>query len=83
LLATLLGFSPITLGRLEEGGLLQQFGGPLTMHSLIHSNPTGGGITSSSAGTHQGRTALVTGAGQAAAHEIGLEHKLAENADKF
>ena len=43
LLATFLGFSPIILGRLEEGGLLQQFGGPLTMHSLIHSNPTGGG----------------------------------------
>jgi 8-hydroxy-5-deazaflavin:NADPH oxidoreductase len=41
-LATLLGFSPIILGRLEEGGLLQQFGGPLTMHSLIHSNPTSG-----------------------------------------
>jgi predicted dinucleotide-binding enzyme len=38
-LATLLGFSPIILGRLEDGGLLQQFGGPLTMHSLIHSNP--------------------------------------------
>ena len=35
-LATLLGFSPIILGRLEEGGLLQQFGGPLTLHSLIH-----------------------------------------------
>lgn len=34
-LATSLGFSPITLGRLEEGGLLQQFGGPLTVHSLI------------------------------------------------
>jgi 8-hydroxy-5-deazaflavin:NADPH oxidoreductase len=42
LLATLLGFSPIILGRLGEGGLLQQFGGPLTMHSLIHSNPAGG-----------------------------------------
>jgi 8-hydroxy-5-deazaflavin:NADPH oxidoreductase len=41
-LASLLGFSPITLGRLEEGGLLQQFGGPLTMHSLIHSNPVSG-----------------------------------------
>jgi predicted dinucleotide-binding enzyme len=41
-LATVLGFSPIILGRLEEGGLLQQFGGPLTMHSLIHSNPTSG-----------------------------------------
>nr|WP_268235720.1 NADPH-dependent F420 reductase [Dyella caseinilytica] len=37
-----LGFSPIILGRLAEGGLLQQFGGPLTMHSLIHSNPTSG-----------------------------------------
>lgn len=35
-LATLLGFSPLILGRLDEGGLLQQFGGPLTMHSLIH-----------------------------------------------
>ncbi|MFC5742151.1 NADPH-dependent F420 reductase [Dyella tabacisoli] len=34
-LATSLGFSPITLGRLEEGGLLQQFGGPLMVHSLI------------------------------------------------
>jgi 8-hydroxy-5-deazaflavin:NADPH oxidoreductase len=41
-LATLLGFSPITLGRLEEGGLLQQFGGPLTMHNLIDSNPISG-----------------------------------------
>jgi 8-hydroxy-5-deazaflavin:NADPH oxidoreductase len=41
-LVTLLGFSPIILGRLEEGGLLQQFGGPLTMHSLIHSNLTSG-----------------------------------------
>ncbi|MGH8159918.1 MAG: NADPH-dependent F420 reductase [Rhodanobacter sp.] len=30
-----LGFSSITLGSLAEGGLLQQFGGPLTMHSLI------------------------------------------------
>jgi hypothetical protein len=34
-LATSLGFSSITLGGLAEGGLLQQFGGPLTMHSLI------------------------------------------------
>lgn len=34
-LATSLGFNPITLGRLEEGGLLQQFGGPLMVHSLI------------------------------------------------
>lgn len=38
-LVTLLGFSPIILGHLEEGGLLQQFGGPLTMHSLIHIHP--------------------------------------------
>jgi predicted dinucleotide-binding enzyme len=35
-LVTLLGFSPLILGRLDEGGLLQQFGGPLTLHSLIH-----------------------------------------------
>jgi predicted dinucleotide-binding enzyme len=34
-LVTSLGFRPITLGRLDEGGLLQQLGGPLTMHSLI------------------------------------------------
>ena len=34
-LANSLGFASITLGRLEEGGLLQQFGGPLTVHSLI------------------------------------------------
>jgi predicted dinucleotide-binding enzyme len=34
-LASSLGFSTITLGRLEEGGLLQQFGGPLMVHSLI------------------------------------------------
>ncbi|WP_430390459.1 NADPH-dependent F420 reductase [Dyella sp. 20L07] len=34
-LATSLGFAPIILGRFDEGGLLQQFGGPLTMHSLI------------------------------------------------
>lgn len=34
-LAASLGFNPITLGRLEEGGLLQQFGGPLMVHSLI------------------------------------------------
>lgn len=30
-----LGFSPIILGRLAEGGLLQQFRGPLGRHSLI------------------------------------------------
>jgi predicted dinucleotide-binding enzyme len=30
-----LGFAPIALGRLGEGGLLQQFGGPLTIHNLI------------------------------------------------
>jgi predicted dinucleotide-binding enzyme len=34
-LVTSLGFSAITLGRLGEGGLLQQFGGPLMVHSLI------------------------------------------------
>jgi predicted dinucleotide-binding enzyme len=30
-----LGFSPITLGKLAEGGLLQQFGGPLVIQNLI------------------------------------------------
>lgn len=30
-----LGFFPIVLGKLSAGGLLQQFGGPLTVHSLI------------------------------------------------
>lgn len=35
-LVTSLGFSPIILGRLDQGGLLQQFGGPLAIHSLIH-----------------------------------------------
>lgn len=30
-----LGFSPITLGKLAEGGLLQQFGGPLMIQNLI------------------------------------------------
>lgn len=34
-LASSLGFGPITLGRLEEGGLLQQFGGPLMVQNLI------------------------------------------------
>ena len=30
-----LGFAPIALGRLAEGGLLQQFGGPLTIQNLL------------------------------------------------
>lgn len=30
-----LGFFPIQLGTVAEGGRLQQFGGPLTVHSLI------------------------------------------------
>lgn len=30
-----LGFFPIDLGRTDAGGLLQQFGGPLTTHSFI------------------------------------------------
>jgi predicted dinucleotide-binding enzyme len=30
-----LGFAPITLGRLAEGGLLQQYGGPLMGQNLI------------------------------------------------
>ncbi|PSJ43420.1 NADPH-dependent F420 reductase [Allosphingosinicella deserti] len=29
------GFTPIILGRLDEGGLLQQFRGPLTTYSLV------------------------------------------------
>ncbi|WP_167105803.1 NADPH-dependent F420 reductase [Mycobacterium sp. DL592] len=36
-----LGFAPIDLGRNDEGGLLQQFGGPLTTHSFI-SQPIAG-----------------------------------------
>lgn len=35
------GFAPIDLGSLDAGGLLIQFGGPLTAHSLI-SQPQGG-----------------------------------------
>jgi 8-hydroxy-5-deazaflavin:NADPH oxidoreductase len=34
-LAEELGFAPITLGRLAEGGLLQQYGGPLMIQNLI------------------------------------------------
>jgi predicted dinucleotide-binding enzyme len=34
LIATL-GYAPINLGRIDEGGRLQQFGGPLMVHSLI------------------------------------------------
>lgn len=30
-----LGYAVIDLGKLGEGGLLQQFGGPLTVHSLL------------------------------------------------
>jgi predicted dinucleotide-binding enzyme len=30
-----LGFAPITLGRLAEGGLLQQYGGPLMLQNLM------------------------------------------------
>lgn len=30
-----LGFAPIQLGNLAEGGRLQQFGGPLTVHNLV------------------------------------------------
>jgi predicted dinucleotide-binding enzyme len=30
-----LGFAPIILGRLAEGGLLQQYGGPLASKNLI------------------------------------------------
>jgi predicted dinucleotide-binding enzyme len=34
-LITTLGYAPINLGRIDEGGRLQQFGGPLMVHSLI------------------------------------------------
>lgn len=34
-LAEALGFAPINLGRIDEGGRLAQFGGPLAVHSLI------------------------------------------------
>jgi 8-hydroxy-5-deazaflavin:NADPH oxidoreductase len=34
-LAEKLGFAPIILGKLGEGGLLQQFGGPLTIQNLV------------------------------------------------
>jgi predicted dinucleotide-binding enzyme len=40
-LISALGFEPIDLGRNSEGGLLQQFGGPLTTRSFI-SQPIGG-----------------------------------------
>jgi predicted dinucleotide-binding enzyme len=30
-----LGFAPVPLGRLEAGGMLMQFGGPLMVHNLI------------------------------------------------
>jgi predicted dinucleotide-binding enzyme len=40
-LITDLGFAPLDLGRNDAGGLLQQFGGPLTTLSLI-SQPIGG-----------------------------------------
>jgi predicted dinucleotide-binding enzyme len=34
-LIEMLGFAPITLGKLAEGGLLQQYGGPLMAQKLI------------------------------------------------
>ncbi|OYD83720.1 NADPH-dependent F420 reductase [Azospirillum brasilense] len=34
-LIELLGYAPITLGRIAEGGRLQEFGGALMVHSLI------------------------------------------------
>jgi predicted dinucleotide-binding enzyme len=36
-----LGFEPIDLGRNDEGGLLQQFGGPLTTRSFISQTISG------------------------------------------
>ena len=40
-LVTLWGFAPVDLGRIDQGGLLIQFGGPLTALSLV-SQPQGG-----------------------------------------
>jgi predicted dinucleotide-binding enzyme len=34
-LVEILGFAAITLGKLAEGGLLQQFGGPLALQNLV------------------------------------------------
>jgi predicted dinucleotide-binding enzyme len=34
-LIAMLGFSPIDVGRLDQGGRLMQFGGPLTNHDLL------------------------------------------------
>jgi predicted dinucleotide-binding enzyme len=34
-LAEKFGFAPIILGKLAEGGLLQQFGGPLMIQNLV------------------------------------------------
>ena len=34
-LAAKFGFVPIVLGTLSQGGLLQQFGGPLTIQNLV------------------------------------------------
>jgi 8-hydroxy-5-deazaflavin:NADPH oxidoreductase len=34
-LTSKLGFAPITLGKLAEGGLLQQYGGPLMIQNLL------------------------------------------------
>jgi 8-hydroxy-5-deazaflavin:NADPH oxidoreductase len=34
-LAEKLGFAPIVLGKLAEGGLLQQYGGPLMIQNLV------------------------------------------------
>jgi predicted dinucleotide-binding enzyme len=42
-LITEFGFEPIDLGRNDAGGLLQQFGGPLTTRSFISQPIAGGG----------------------------------------
>ncbi|MBB4291509.1 hypothetical protein GGE16_003568 [Rhizobium leguminosarum] len=39
-----LGFAAIDLGRLEEGGLLQQYGGALTSHSFVLQEMKGTGM---------------------------------------
>ncbi len=40
-LMTSMGFTPIDLGRTDEGGILSQFGGPLTQKSLISQSQGG------------------------------------------
>ena len=43
-LMTRFGYAPIDLGPIAAGGLLQQFGGPLTTHSLIQQRQGGASL---------------------------------------